>query len=457
MISLRKPSPWLGRTAGLLLAVLAAATHGTAAEDRPNIVLIMADDLGYGDISPYDGWIETPNLDRLAAEGLRFTDFHTSGNVCSPTRAGLLTGRYQQRAGLPGVLFANSARPEHRHGLRDVEHTFAEGLRDAGYATAMFGKWHLGYLPKFNPVRHGFGRFRGFVSGNIDYVSHIDTTGRADWWIDDQLREEKGYFTELITEHAVRFIGENKAHPFLLYLAHHAPHYPFQGPSDPAERTVDGEFDPVGARPDKREAYREMVQSMDHGIGQVAAALEEHGIRERTLIWFFSDNGAASRWGSNEPLRGSKGTDWEGGHRVPAIASWPGQIGTGAVTSALTSTLDVMPTILKLADVPPNAEKPYDGIDLSPVLLDGEPLPPRQLFWGGDGVFWNGAAVRDGPWKLVIDRYEGESPERPMLFNLDADLGESNDLATTHHNRAKQMYAALLRWRDDVASGATPQ
>ena len=440
-----------------MLAVLAAATQVTAAAGRPNIVLIMADDLGYGDISSYDGWIETPNLDRLAAEGLRFTDFHTSGNVCSPTRAGLLTGRYQQRAGIPGVLFANAARPEHRHGLRDVEHTFAERLRDAGYATAMFGKWHLGYLPQFNPVRHGFGRFRGFVSGNIDYVSHIDTTGRADWWIDDQLREEEGYFTELVTDHAVRFIGENKARSFLLYLAHHAPHYPFQGPSDPAERTVDGEFDPVGARPDKRAAYREMVQSMDHGIGQVVAALEKHGIRERTLIWFFSDNGAASRWGSNGLLRGSKGTDWEGGHRVPAIASWPNHIEAGSETRVLASTLDVMPTILELADVSGRADKPFDGVDLSPVLLEGEAIVPRQLFWGGDGVFWNGAAVRDGPWKLVIDRYEGDSPGLPMLFNLDEDLGESNDLADTHHGRAKQMFAALSRWRDDVAEGATPQ
>ena len=456
MSNLRKQSPWLGRTAGLLLAVLAAATHGTAADDRPNIVLIMADDLGYGDISPYDGWIETPNLDRLAAEGLRFTDFHTSGNVCSPTRAGLLTGRYQQRAGIPGVLFANAARPEHRHGLRDVEHTFAEGLRDAGYATAMFGKWHLGYLPKFNPVRHGFGRFRGFVSGNIDYVSHIDTTGRADWWVDDELQDEEGYFTELVTDHAVRFIDENKARPFLLYLAHHAPHYPFQGPSDPAERSVGGEFDPRGARPDKREAYREMVQSMDDGIGRVVAALEANGLRERTLIWFFSDNGAASQWGSNGPLRGSKGTDWEGGHRVPAIASWPGRVAADSVSHTITSTLDVMPTILKLAGISPTADRPFDGIDLTPLLLEGEPVPPRRLFWGGDGVFWNGAAVRDGPWKLVIDRYE-DSPGRPMLFNLDDDLGETTDLATEHHGRAKQLFAALSRWRDDVARSATPQ
>ena len=455
MSNLREQSSRPARTAAFVLAVLVAA-HGTAADNLPNIVLIMADDLGYGDISPYGGWVDTPNLDRLAEQGVRFTDFHTSGNVCSPTRAGLLTGRYQQRAGLPGVLFANAARPEHRHGLRDVEDTFAERLHEAGYATALFGKWHLGYLPRFNPVRHGFGRFRGFVSGNIDYVSHIDTTGRADWWVDDQLRDEEGYFTELVTDHAVRFIDENKTHPFLLYLAHHAPHYPFQGPADPAERSVGGEFNPQGARPDKREAYREMVQSMDDGIGRVVAALETNGLRERTLIWFFSDNGAASQWGSNGPLRGSKGTDWEGGHRVPAIASWPGQIRADSVRHAVASTLDVMPTILNLAGIAPNAERPFDGIDLTPLLLDGEPLPPRQLFWGGDGVFWNGAAVREGSWKLVIDRYQ-DSPGRPMLFNLDDDLGETTDLATEHHGRAKQLFAALSRWRDGVARGATPQ
>ena len=304
------------------------------------------------------------------------------------------------------MLFANAARPEHRHGLRDVEHTFAEGLRDAGYATAMFGKWHLGYLPKFNPVRHGFGRFRGFVSGNIDYVSHIDTTGRADWWVDDELQDEEGYFTELVTDHAVRFIDENRARPFLLYLAHHAPHYPFQGPSDPAERSVGGEFDPRGARPDKARGLPR--DGAEHGRRCRSGRRRTRGERAAgtylDLVLLRQRRGVPVGL-EREPLRGSKGTDWEGGHRVPAIASWPGRVGAGSVSHAIASTLDVMPTILKLAGIAPNADRPFDGIDLSSLLLEGEPVPPRQLFWGGDGVFWNGAAVRDGPWKLVIDRY----------------------------------------------------
>lgn len=167
----------------ILPALLIAAVSAPSLDGAkpPNIILIMADDLGYGDISPYRGWIDTPNLDALAAGGLRFSDFHSSGNVCSPTRAGLLTGRYQQRAGLAEVLFADSRRKQHFHGMQDVEWTLAEAFKQADYATAMYGKWHLGYQPPFNPVRHGFDDFRGFVSGNVDYVSHLDTTGRQDW------------------------------------------------------------------------------------------------------------------------------------------------------------------------------------------------------------------------------------------------------------------------------------
>ena len=223
----------------------AGAQEGEAGPP-PNIVVIMADDLGYGDISPYDGWIDTPRLDRMAGDGMRFLDFHSSGNVCSPTRAGLMTGRYQQRAGIPGVLFANPARPSHDDGIGAEELTLAEALRARGYATGVFGKWHLGYRARFNPVRHGFDEFRGFVSGNIDYHSHVDTMGRADWWRDDELSTEPGYATHLVTQHALRFIDRHRDRPFFLYLPHHAPHYPFQGPDDPADRAVGGEFDPRG-------------------------------------------------------------------------------------------------------------------------------------------------------------------------------------------------------------------
>ena len=442
-------------------AVPPAGAQEGEAGPPPNIVVIMADDLGYGDISPYDGWIDTPRLDRMAGDGMRFLDFHSSGNVCSPTRAGLMTGRYQQRAGIPGVLFANPARPSHDDGIGAGEVTLAEALRARGYATGVFGKWHLGYRARFNPVRHGFDEFRGFVSGNIDYHSHVDTMGRADWWREDEPSTEPGYATHLFTAHALRFIDRHRDRPFFLYLPHHAPHYPFQGPDDPADRTVGGEFDPRGSVADRRRAYRDMVQEMDAGIGEVLDALEAHGIADRTLVWFFSDNGAA-RWGSNGPLRGLKATDWEGGHRVPSIAVWPGRIPAGIESDQLASTLDVMPTLLALvgpgggagavsAGTEAMTLPPFDGVDLSPVLLRQEALAPRRLFWGADGTFWNGAAVRDGPWKLVIDRHEG-TPGPPMLFDLDEDLGEQTDLAAAHPDRVERMLAALEAWRTDVGA-----
>ena len=342
--------PGTGRPRGVCGGSGAGGGPGTGGRDGapPNIVVIMADDLGYGDIGPYDGWIDTPRLDRMARDGMRFLDFHSSGNVCSPTRAGLMTGRYQQRAGIPGVLFANPARSSHDDGIEAGELTLAEALRARGYATGIFGKWHLGYRARFNPVRHGFDEFRGFVSGNIDYRSHVDTMGRADWWRDDELSTEAGYATHLVTEYALRFIERHRDRPFFLYLPHHAPHYPFQGPDDPADRAVGGEFDPRGSVADRRRAYRDMVREMDAGVGEVLDALEAHGIADRTLVWFFSDNGAA-QWGSNGPLRGLKATDWEGGHRLPSIAVWPARIPAGTESNQLVSALD--------------------GVDLSPVLL----------------------------------------------------------------------------------------
>jgi arylsulfatase A-like enzyme len=202
----------------------------------PNIVLVLADDMGYGDASCYGNEaFRTPCLDALAAKGMRFLDFHSSGPVCSPTRAGLLTGRYQQRAGIPGVIYADPKQNRH-HGLQVEEITFAELLQKAGYATAVCGKWHLGYQKQYNPVHHGFGRFRGYVSGNVDYISHYDRMEIYDWWDGLELVEEEGYSTHLITEHAVRFIEENRRRPFCLYVAHEAPHSPWQGPPDPPIR-----------------------------------------------------------------------------------------------------------------------------------------------------------------------------------------------------------------------------
>ncbi|MPY90807.1 MAG: sulfatase-like hydrolase/transferase [Luteitalea sp.] len=420
-------------------------------ERLPNIVIILADDLGYGDLSAYGGWIETPHLDRLAATGMRFTDFHSSGPVCSPTRAALLTGRYPQRAGLPGVIFADHARNRH-HGLHPHEPTFAHLLQRAGYATAIFGKWYLGYEPRYNPIHHGFDEFRGFVSGNVDYRSHVDGVGVADWWNGRDRIEEEGYTTHLITKHAVRFIEDNRDRPFCLYIAHEAPHFPYQGPHDEADRYVTGgtqAWDPLGSRPDRRNAYREMVHEMDKGVGEVLAALTRHALESHTLVFFFSDNGALPP-GSNAPLRGDKGTLWEGAHRVPAIAWWPGRIDAGAASDELATGMDLLPTLLALAGVQPPSDRPADGVSLLPVLLGREPLPPRPLFWAhGDQ-----AVVREGPWKLLVN----PSGERGVqLYNLADDLAEQHDVAAAHPQRIQRLRALLEQWRRDVEAGATQQ
>ena len=424
----------------MLLISLVSSGLGDDSQRPPNFVIIMADDLGYGDLSCYDGWIQTPHLDRLSREGLRLTDFHSNGSVCSPTRAALITGRYQQRVGIPRVIVAKTDAAEHRNGLRKSERTFAEAFAKHGYATGIFGKWHLGYYPQFNPIQHGFQIFRGYVSGNVDFFSHIDQVGNADWWHNDQKVDEDGYVTHLITQHAVTFIEQNHAHPFCLYVPHEAPHYPYQGPNDSADRTVGGKFPNHGSRSDKKEAYREMVVEMDRGIGEILAALRRHGLDRNTFIFFCSDNGA-TRLGSNGSLRGHKGSVWEGGHRVPAIAWWPDRIKAG-VSSTPAMTMDLMPTLLTLAGIEATPEdNAFDGIDLSAHWLTRQLLEPRTLFWGTDKA----QAVRRGNWKLVKSQ-----PAGSQLFRLDTDLAESQDLSPQHPERAATLQRALENWSKEV-------
>lgn len=411
----------------------------------------MADDLGYGDLSTYGGWIETPNLDRMAAEGLKFTDFHSNGAVCSPTRAALMTGRYQQRAGVPVVIFAPEDRPTHIDGLQDVELTFAEALRAQGYATGIVGKWHLGYYPQYNPVRHGFDMFRGYVSGNVDFFSHVDGAGRFDWWHDEEPSDEPGYVTTLINEHALRFIDERSEEPFCLYVPHEAPHYPYQGPDDdPAGfRVVGGNSGRLQLSDEEiKERYREMVVAMDQGVGAILALLERLGIAERTLVVFLSDNGATPQ-GSNGALRGFKGSVWEGGHRVPALAWQPGAVPAGAETDQLAAGFDLWPTLAEMAGAPLPVDRPLDGRSLVPVLA-GESLERGPMFWS----FMDGLAMREGNWKLVAGE---DGREEPALFDLSADLGEANDLAAEERPRAQRMAQAAEEWLREVTADATPQ
>ncbi len=429
---------------GVSSGILASAVPAWAARKKPNIVIVMADDLGYGDIGCYGNQrIQTPNLDAMASGGVRFTDFHSSGAVCSPTRAGLMTGRYQQRCEVPAVITAANHR---HHGLPLEEITFAELLKDQGYRTGIFGKWHLGYLPKFSPVEQGFDEFRGFVSGNVDYISHIDQTGIADWWKGNTLQPEDGYSTHLITEHSVDFIERHKDQPFCLYAAHEAPHYPFQTPDDKADRTVGGDFPTQGSREDKAYAYKVMIEEMDEGIGKIMDTLRKHNLENDTFVFFFSDNGGIGKLGNNGPLRGNKGSLWEGGHRVPAIAYWPGQIPAGRVCHETAISLDVFSTIADIVDTKVPQDRPIDGASMLPTIVKNEDMPKRPLFW----KFKNQKAMREGKWKLVITQ-RGKKKE-VELFDLSKDLGEKVNVAKENPQLTKTMIHEINEWEKDVES-----
>ncbi|MEM1444177.1 MAG: sulfatase-like hydrolase/transferase, partial [Verrucomicrobiota bacterium] len=363
-------------------------------DDRPNMIIIMVDDMGYAGLSCFGNpYFETPELDRLAAEGMHFTDFHSSGTVCSPTRAGLLTGRYQQRAGIEAVIHPVSDHPEHRKGLQLSETTFAEVLKDAGYKTGLVGKWHQGYPVNsndFHPQNHGFDEFVGYHSGNIDFISHVGDHYKHDWWHGRERTVEEGYSTHLINQYANDFVRRHAPanEPFCLYIAHEAIHNPIQVPGDPVRRTEEEwvRWDWRNApEEDVIEKYKGMTIPVDEGLGELRQIREELWEAENTFLFFFSDNGGAREFPSSSPkFRGYKGQVYEGGHRVPAIAHWPGRIKQGSVSDQTLFSLDLMPTMLSLAGIEQDSLA-LDGIDLSPVLLREEELGPRPLFWASLG------------------------------------------------------------------------
>jgi len=410
--------------------------------ERPNIILIMADDLGYGDLSCYGSdRIQTPFLDNLAAEGMTFTDFHSNGSVCSPTRAALLTGRYQQRSGMEGVIYV---RGETRQTGMDIEEfTMADFLKEAGYKTAIFGKWHLGYRIEYNPVYQGFDLFRGYVSGNVDYHSHVDNAGIPDWWYNLEKVEEEGYVTDLITDYAVDFIHENQKNPFFIYVAHEAPHAPFQGRNDKADRFPGVKFPYHGTVEDKDRAFKEMIEVMDEGVGKIMDKLKELKLKEKTLVIFCSDNGGLTGYGDNGVLRGFKGSLWEGGHRVPAIASWPGEIAPGSTNNETVLSMDFFPTFVNLSRSQLEPEVTFDGVDLTNLLLDGSKLDDRSVFWKYRGQ----RAVRNGEWKLLMEY------DSTYLFNLRDDISEEINLVKLHPQIVNEMKTSLKSWEEDVMRG----
>lgn len=404
-------------------------------ETKPNIILIMADDLGYSELGcTGHPSFKTPVLDAMASKGILFSDFHSNGAVCSPTRAALMTGRYQTRSGIEGVVTAKG----HRHtGLALSELTMAESLKKANYATAMFGKWHIGYKSKFNPIHQGFDEFKGFVSGNIDLFSHIDQEGHIDWWQQDKLKAEEGYMTKLITDHGIRFIKKNKNKPFFLYLAHAAPHYPYQGPNDKGYRTPGNPKPVLGLVKDKDRAYKEMVEYMDLQIGRVLATLKEEGLSENTLVIFCSDNGGTGKYGSsNKPFRGKKGQFYEGGHRVPAIMYWPSKIAPAKVSDTVLC-MDFMPTFIELSgqDKVPS----LDGVSLTGIMVKKH-IKPRSLFWRKGDIF----ALRKGDWKLI------GFGKKIELYNLKEDKSESKNLFKSQNKIALQLLKEYRTWEADA-------
>lgn len=438
---------------GLLLATLAGLHAADVPAKKPNIVLIMADDLGYGDLGCYGNTRNsTPNIDALAAGGLRFTDFHSAGAMCSPTRASILTGLYPQRF---GADFNGALDEQHERevGLPLAAVTLPERLKQQGYATGCFGKWHLGYKPPMIPTRQGFDVFRGLLDGDGDHHTHINRSGREDWYADEAPSMEKGYTAELITRHSVEFLEAHRHEPFFLYIPHLAIHFPWQGPADPPHRRkgVDYNDDKWGIIPDPGNVaphVKAMLESLDTNVGRVMEALQRLRLAENTLVIFTSDNGGYLKYGtrfrqisSNGIYRGQKTEVYEGGHRVPMIVSWPGRIRAG-VTHALSHSNDWMPTLLQLA----GASLPEsDGETLLPVLFeDKESLPDRTLYWRTSSAH----AVRRGPWKLCVVRRQTE------LYHLGDDPGETSNLAAAKPDIVKELSKAWTAWNDEVKRSA---
>ncbi len=447
----------------------AAASLSAQTPSKPNFVVIMVDDMGYAGVSCFGNpYFKTPQIDKLAAEGIRLTDFHSSGTVCSPTRAGLLTGRYQQRSGIEAVIHPVADHPEHRKGMQTSETTFAEMLKTAGYATGIVGKWHQGYphnSDDYHPPNHGFDEFVGYHSGNIDFVSHVGDHNKHDWWHGRKETQEAGYATDLINRYSVDFIERHRDEPFCLYVSHLAIHNPVQVRGDGVRRTEAEGWKRWKPKTDAEriEKFRGITLPIDEGVGQIRETLRRLGLDRNTLVLFFSDNGASADFPSGSPqLRGRKGSVFEGGHKVPFLAWWPGQIKPGTESNDLAITLDVMPTLLALAGVNPEARQSLDGIDLSKLLTRGEALPDRPLFWAS--LSNNGSrseAMRDGPWKLVVQHPKAApgsfANETVSLYRLDRDPAEQTDVAAKHANRAAAMLERLKTWYADTQRTATPQ
>ncbi|MBM3832740.1 MAG: sulfatase [Verrucomicrobia bacterium] len=445
-----------------LFATAFSAQSAQSEQRLPNFVILFADDLGYGDLGCYGHpTIRTPNLDRMAAEGLRFTDFYSAASVCTPSRAALLTGRYPVRNGMCSdtrrVLFPDSA-----GGLPQDETTLAEALKTKGYATACIGKWHLGHLPQYLPTRNGFDYYFGLpYSNDMDRVADaklgrsIFLDPKVEYWKVPLLQNAKMIeqpahqpsLTRRYTAEAIKFIGQNRSKPFLLYVPYAFPHVPLFASDRFAGQSPRG-------------LYGDVVEEMDWSAGEIMASIRKEGIAEHTLVFFSSDNGPwllfNEQGGSAGLLREGKGSTWEGGMRVPGLAWWPGKIKAGAVSRDLACTMDIFSTCLSLAGASPPSDREIDGVDLGPVLF-GKGKGRRDLFfYYRDTQLY---AVRKGPFKAHFMTRAGygdekaETHDRPLLFHLGHDPAEKFDVAKDHPDVLADLAKEVERHRTAVVRG----
>ncbi len=413
-------------------------------DSRPNIIFVVADDLGYADLGCYGGREPvSPHLDALADAGLRLTQGYANSPVCSPTRFALMTARYQYRLrGAAEEPINSRSRGSTTLGLPPEHPTLPSLLRNAGYRTALVGKWHLGYPPAFSPLLSGYEEFFGPMSGGVDYFTHCDSRGTHDLWQSqgEQVSEhpQSGYLTDLLSQRAVDYVQHmaQQAAPFFLSLHYTAPHWPWETRDDKAlaAEVANNLFHLHGGN---IHSYRRMIAHMDEGIGHLMQALRTHGLADNTLVVFTSDNGG-ERFSDNWPLVGGKMDLTEGGIRVPWIAHWPKVIAGGGTSAQLCMTMDWSATMLHAAGVDADPRYPWDGVSLLPVLTDANHSFERPLYWRMKHR--NQRALRLGPWKyLQVDEHE-------YLFRLDQDERERSSRATLEPQRLQAMRAAWLDW-----------
>ena len=434
------------------LCCLACLTASTA--NQPNIIFIMADDLGNADIGYHGGEVKTPNIDKLAAEGVRLESFYGMP-VCTPSRASLMTGRYAMRYGLQTLVIF----PSHTYGLPTDERTLPQALKEAGYQTYMVGKWHLGHADKkYWPQNRGFDYFYGNVVGEVDYFTR-ERGGVIDWQRNGKFLKENGYYTTLIGDDAVKLINQqDPSKPFFLYLASLAPHAPFQAPEECLKRYPD-------IQDKERREYCAMISCLDDQVGRLVEALDKKGLRDNTLIFFASDNGGATTGmfaqgaksneeraheeggiaqnakapASNGQLRGGKGSLYEGGVRVPAFANWPGKLKPGVVNEPV-HMVDIMPTLLALAGGKGSPDHLFDGKDIWPVLAESKPSLHDDILINVEAFR---GAIRKGDWKLIKIAL---LPGKTELFNLATDPGEKTNVADQHPDIVADLESRLLAY-----------